>query len=231
MRHLRFTIVLICATVFFCGSAFAQQKPKASLNAPAVSVITPIFSQLVKFNFPGNFSPSVAFEQTNGAYYIQEHVQPGETVDKWTQMLTVTGAKNIVVEHPEVTPKNVALSLANHFQQACPSSFSGKGIYDGKLNGRDAFIIVASCGTAPDIKQSETAVITVIKGDKDIYTLQWAQRDKPSATPIDINVDMWSNRVKNLMPVKLCPIVPGEQSPYPSCVGGESKDWTKGTYP
>ena len=228
MRHIQFTVALICATLFFCGSAFAQQKPKASHNAPAVSVITPIFSQLVSFNLPGNFSPSAAFEQADGNAYIQEHVLPGETVDKWTQMLTVTGAKNIVVEHPEVTPKDFASFLANGFQQACPSSFSGKELYSGKLNGLDTFIMVASCGVAPgNSRYSEAAVITSIKGDKDIYTLQWAQRGKPSATPIDINVDMWSNRVKNLMPIKLCSIVPGEQPPYPSCVGGESKDWTK----
>ena len=220
MRHLRFTVGMICAALFFCGSAFAQQKPKASHGAPAISVITPVFSQLVKFNLPGNFNPLAASEQANGNAYIQEHVLPGETVDKWTQMLTLTGAKNVVIEHPDATPKNVALFLANGFQQACPSSFSSKEIYDGKLNGRDTFTMIASCGTAPNTKHSEAAVITVVKGDKDIYTLQWAKRDKASATPIKLNADEWNNRAKNLMQVKLCPIVPGEQPPYPSCAGG-----------
>ncbi|MDC6131314.1 hypothetical protein PPH41_26110, partial [Burkholderia gladioli] len=59
--------------------------------------------------------------------------------------------------------------------------------------------------------------ITVVKGAKDLYTLQWAQRGPLSTKPLDIDAAMWLQRVRNLMPLKVCPIVPGEKAPYPSC--------------
>lgn len=180
-------------------------------------IITPIFSQLVYFHAPDNFVP--VFEDTHGDSYIHEWVLPGESVSNWTQMLTLTGAQDVGVEYPNVTPKAFARGIARSFQRACPSSFVVKGIYEGPLNARDAFIMVVRCGNAAESAgHSETAVIAVVKGEKDFYTLQWAQRGDPTPTPVDIDVKTWAERMKSLMPLKLCPIVPGEHPPYPSCV-------------
>jgi hypothetical protein len=217
-------MALIGIALLLPGIAFPQQQSSGLPTIRFVSTITPIFSQLIKFNFPTNFNPVPDFEKTDGNFYIQERVLPGETVDNWTQMLTVTGSENLAVKNPNLTPKIYALGMTNGFQKACPSSFSGKGIYEGKLSDQDAVIVVAGCGTAPgNIGHSEMAIIAVIKGNKDFYTLQWAQRGAPSPTPIDIDIDMWANRMKSLMPVKLCPIVPGESAPYVSCVGGKGQ--------
>lgn len=184
----------------------------------SVGVITPIFSQLVYFHAPDNFV--AVFENTHGDRYIHEWVLPGESVSNWTQMLTLTGAQDVSAEHPDATPKAFASGIANGFQRACPSSFAAKGIYEGQLNARDAFIMVVSCGNAAaSAGRSETAVIAVVKGEKDFYTLQWSQRGDATPTPMDIDVNMWAGRMKSLMPLKLCSIVPGEQPPYPSCVG------------
>ena len=63
-------------------------------------------------------------------------------------------------------------------------------------------------------------LIIAIKGERDYYTIQWAERSGASTTPIQFDEKKWMERLKRLTPVKLCPIVPGETAPYPSCVGG-----------
>src|SRR5258705_12772525 len=69
----------------------------ASAQAPAPAafrVISPIFGQLVTFSMPANFV--VVSENSNGPSYIREAVLKGETVNRWTQMITVTGAQGLV---------------------------------------------------------------------------------------------------------------------------------------
>ena len=182
-----------------------------------VKSIAPIFSQLLVVPFPPGFK--TAFENTNGSHYIREAVPEKENVDQWTQMITVTGLKDLAL-NPKVTPQSFAVNMAAGFQRACPTSFSGQEIGIGKISDRDAFVLVASCGTSPTTagKTSEAAVIAVIKGSSDYYTVQWAERGAPSATPLAIDVGKWTEKFKQLNPIKLCPIVAGEAAPYPSCV-------------
>jgi hypothetical protein len=196
----------------------------AAASAPAVPLqlvgrVAPIFSQLLYFHAPVAFQP--AFENTHDDDYIQESVLQGESVGAWTEMLTVTGLRNVVAKQPEATPKQLAAVIASGFAKACPGSYVQKSLHDGKMYGVDDFVMVVSCGTSPTTggKTSETAAIAVLKGQKDFYTLQWAERAAPSATPLDIDLALWSARVKTLMPWKLCPIVAGEAAPYPSCTG------------
>jgi hypothetical protein len=49
------------------------------------------------------------------------------------------------------------------------------------------------------------------------YTLQWAERG-PAAGKIAIDEAKWQARLRQLQPIRLCPILPGEHAPYPSCV-------------
>ncbi len=57
-----------------------------------------------------------------------------------------------------------------------------------------------------------------IKGAADYYSIQWAERGPASAKPIAPDDARWGDRFKQLSPIKLCPLVPGEAAPYPSCV-------------
>jgi hypothetical protein len=113
--------------------------------------------------------------------------------------------------------------MAGGFQRACPNSYAVKLLSETRLNGFDAAVAVVSCGVSPTTagKTSETALIVVVKGLADIYTIQWAERSAPSNTPLQIDISKWQDRFKALNPIKLCPRVAGEKAPYPSCVGGE----------
>jgi hypothetical protein len=182
-----------------------------------VKTITPIYSQLLLM--PAIFGFKVGFEETNGASYIKESVPEGETVNRWTQMITVTGYKEFASK-PELTPKIYLENKADAFRRVCPNSFAAKGIWDGKLSGFETLVAVVSCGSYSSAagKTSETALIAVIKGQADFYTVQWAERGEPSEAPMAIDTPKWEGRFKALNPIKLCPRVPGEMPPYPSCV-------------
>jgi hypothetical protein len=221
MRFPRYAAtVTACLAALACSTPGSAQTGNATSNKTAnyVGIIAPVFSQLMYFHVPAHFVP--VFEKTSRAGYIHEWVLPGESVSDWTQMVTATGAADLSVTHPEITPRGFAQVIAGGFKRACPSSFTATQLYEGKLNAQDTFIVVVSCGDAPtSAGHSETSVIAVVKGEKDFYTLQWAQRADPTPTPISIEPNMWGARIKALLPLKLCPIVPGETAPYPSCIG------------
>src|SRR5262245_53509534 len=99
------------------SSAVSAEQPRA------FTVISPIFGQLVSFSMPMTFV--AASEKTTAANYIREAVLKGETVNRWTQMITVTGAKG-AASNPRVTPETFAGSIAGGFKNACPDTFAAE---------------------------------------------------------------------------------------------------------
>ena len=77
---------------------------------------------------------------------------------------------------------------------------------------------VASCGEVNSSGHSETALIVAVQGAADAYTIQWAERTMPAAASPAIDEAKWRERLHQLMPIRLCAIVPGEAAPYPSCL-------------
>ena len=74
------TSIATAALIGAASPAYAQTAvaPKTALP-PSVTVISPIFGQLVRFSMPSTFAPA-SFEKTNGPSYIREAVLKGETV-------------------------------------------------------------------------------------------------------------------------------------------------------
>jgi hypothetical protein len=194
------------------GAATSDSRQK---RAP-VSAISPIFAQLVKFSYPNGFK--VVSEKTKGIQYIRESVLEGETVDNWTQMISVTGAKGLAAK-PNATPQKLVELVTGGFKQACADTFSVKGLGSLKIDGADAFVALVGCGTIQTSKSQhgETALVIAIKGSEDYYTIQWAERQEAARQPLELNESKWFDRFKELAPIKLCAAVPGEPAPYPSC--------------
>jgi hypothetical protein len=229
-------IVIVALSVFLAPAPPASaQSPAAPKTAapktalpPSYTVISPIFGQLVRFSLPSTFA-AVSFEKTNGPSYIRESVLKGETVEAWTQMITVTGAKGIAA-NPQVTPQSFAVSMAGGFKKACPDTFAVKPLGAVKFGDQDGFVAVVGCGRIESTadKHGETALIIAVKGSADYYTVQWAERAPSSPEKPAIDETKWQERLNKLQPIRFCPIVPGETMPYPSCVGGT---WHKLTFP
>jgi hypothetical protein len=200
--------------------AYAQDKADIEAlreQGYSVRMISPIFSQLVMLSLPKGFA--TVFEDTNGNQYTREAVLDGETVERWSQMITVTGAKGLAA-NPRVTAQSFVEQIAGGFKNACPETFSAKGLGALKFSGRDAFIALAGCGTVSSDggAHSESALLIAIKGAADYYTIQWAERGTAAARPMTYDEAMWKERFNKLSPIKLCPIKSGEAPPYPSCV-------------
>jgi hypothetical protein len=194
--------------------------PAASAEGPApvsFTVISPIFSQLVAFSMPLAFV--AVSENSNGPNYFREAVLKGETAERWTQMITVTGAKGLA-GNIGVSPGSFAGSIADGFKSACPDSFAAKEFGPTRFGEQEAFVAVASCGRVEQASDhhSETALVIAVKGSADYYTFQWAERGPATAKPV-IDEAKWLDRLHQLQPIRLCPVVQGERAPYPSCVG------------
>ena len=201
------------------GLLGASAMPSRAENPmpPALTVISPVFGQLLRFSMPARFV--AASENTEENFYIREAVPRGETVNAWTQMITVTGSRGMATS-ANFSPQKLAASIALGFKKACPESFAVKDLGETKLGGQDAYLAVASCGKVNSSTDghSETALIVAVKGTSDAYTIQWAERTPQASLPPGINEAIWRQRLRELMPIRLCAIVPGEAAPYPSCL-------------
>lgn len=215
-QTLSITTAVLGVLVVCASPVHAQAPAPKTALPPSLTAISPIFGQLVRFSMPSVFV--VANEKANTTNYIREAVLKGETLTQWTQMITVTGFKGLVA-NPQITPESFAVSIAGGFKRACPDSFAVKPLGAAKFGAQDGFVAVVGCGrieTAPD-KHGETALLIVVKGSADYYTLQWAER-APSGDQPAVSDTKWQERIEKLKPIQLCAIVPGEPAPYPSCV-------------
>lgn len=209
----------------FVSAQSSQWRPASSdeLNKyvythGSLKQITPIFSQLVLINVPGNFRSVSEHVNNGGLFYIHESVPEGESTAQWTQMITQTGVKGLA-SRLNITPQFLAADLAKRFDTACPASFSDLNLGEVQLGGAYGYAMVASCGTvtADGSTHSESTLILEIRGSNDDYSIQWAVRGPALAQPIALDEAAWRARLQHLQPIKLCPIVPGEQMPYTSC--------------
>jgi hypothetical protein len=92
-------------------------------------------------------------------------------------------------------------------------TFSSLDLGPAKIDGYEAVTAIFGCGVLDTFKgtDSETTLIIFIKGEKDYYTLQWAERGQLSSSPLSIDEGKWRAKFEKLMPVKLTP--PPESPP------------------
>jgi hypothetical protein len=206
---------VLAPLALLCGSLAGAETS----GVPPLSVITPVFAQLVMFSLPPEFgSQKPTYEKNSGSFYIREQVADGETRSKWTRMITLTGTRGLAA-NPAATPQALLARMTAGFQRNCPDSFSTAAPGAQKVAGYDAYAVIASCGRLQSDSQtfSESAIMLTVKGSNDYYTLQWTERGRDSAQPLPIDVAYWTKQLARLNPIRLCPIVPGESAPYPSC--------------
>ena len=195
---MRFALPLL---FLIAGPAFAED----------VMVVTPIYSQLLAVPTPANFV--AGHEEDKYGFYELELAPKGETVDVWTQLISLTGAKD---EAPLKTVDQIAAEFADGYKAACPTTFSSKPLPTPSVRGvSEVFSGYLGCGDTG--KQSEAMVYLILKGTSEIYTVQWAERGPKEATPLEPDMAVWAPRAKALANSRVCNKVAGEAAPYPSC--------------
>lgn len=193
---------LICAMLLAMSAAGAQADTSDAIEAKAeamraawkanpdkpVSFSVPLYERVLTFDVLPGFLP--AYENVNGDFYIMQFVPDGETVEDWTQMITITA------QAQGVDP------MIDHLTQATQmfDTLTGceNGLYTRALGERQvhpdvsAVIVNRGCAKlAPEIFKrgmslGEQKLALHFRDARDIYTLEYAAREpfKRGARPI-----------------------------------------------
>jgi len=187
----------------------------AEADQPIIAV-TPVFSQLVSYTLPSGFKP--AFSDVNESAYIQEAVPAADSVENWSQMITMMGMKGMASGDQPLAA--AAQTMLARYREACPDTLAAQSFGASEIDGRETLTVFLGCGTVATAQGSvsETAVIIFIKGQSDVYTLQWATHADAQPTAPDYDIAVWSPRMAQLLPIRICDRVDGEAAPYQSCI-------------
>jgi hypothetical protein len=184
--------------------------------AEKVTMVSPVFSQIVVTPLPTGFQPFN--EKTEAGRYILEAMHQTETLENWTQMLTLTSAQGM--GGTQGAAVRMANTLAENYRAVCPDHLIAEPIQAPAIPGAvEVFAAFLGCTTIPG-SQPEAMVVLAMAGRSDLYTLQWAVRADASDAPLTYDLAEWTPRLAHLAAgTRLCAIVPGEAPPYPSCTG------------
>jgi hypothetical protein len=147
-----------------CGSvtAFAQQQMEA---------------ENLLFSPPKDFK--VGYQSNRDNRLMTEFVPNGETVEDWTQMLTVQIYRGATVDAAAFLG-----GVGKRFMDACPGT-TAKGIYTGQVNGYVVSMLLLKCPMNPGTSKPETTAFRVIRGKDALYSIQRAWRSVPSDQALD----------------------------------------------
>lgn len=198
-----------------------DKKETGETASGSPPVVTPIFGQLLAHGLPEGFAPPEEQPAAEGRY-LRKSPRIGETTENWTQLVSVSAIEGLGAKTEPTIPEIQKL-LVEGIRKKCPESFSfaegfdaGPGLAD---TPHSAFVV--GCGLTGGGRGnfSEMALIVLIAGASDHYEVEWAEQARPSIRPPAIDRPYWQARLNRLQPLKLCPIVEGEEAPYPSCLG------------
>ena len=136
-----------------------------------------IEAESLLFAQPQGFKVGYRSEQDN--HTMTEFVPTGETVEDWTEMLTVQ-----IYRRATVDSATFLGGVGKRYMNDCPGT-TAKGIYTGNTNGYMVSMLVLRCPKNPATQKPETTAFRVIKGNDALYSVQRAWRAVPSEQEID----------------------------------------------
>lgn len=195
-------------------AAQTQAQPQ---TVPAARV--PVYGQIVAFPLPAPFDITADYEAEQNGSYLLENVPAGETVEAWSQMLTLSGTEG-AAQRTDAAPAPLAEWLAGQFVEgytsACAGPVAAQALPPPQGGAaRAVFAAWIGCPHVAGSGHAEEMLLVVMIGAQDIYTLQWAERS-PAADRLTM-APHWPDRLALLARTGLCDPVPGEAAPYPSC--------------
>ena len=188
-------------SVVFLLPFFAQAKTEEVALPENTTNVVKIYSQVLKYKIPSIFLNDAAVRQQDDSQFLLVMVPRGETVERWTQMITLTGFAG-GIKKKLANNELLVNSIGSGFQKACPNSFNYKLMsHSPKMSA-----VVFSCGDFSG--HSETTLIIGMDGREDVYSIQWAERGKKSSTPLNIDQGKWQTRLQLLDPTLISTVSP-----------------------
>jgi len=149
--------------VALTGLIVAMSGPALRVAASSLSnenLISPL---------PSGFK--VGAQSNNGTLSAFEFVPNGETVNSWSQMVTVQIFHNLRDQNADGLPE----SMKPKWLAACPGSKVGK-IKDGTENGYPFSLWLFTCPSNPSTGRPENMFQKIISGSDSLYSVQYAYR-------------------------------------------------------
>ena len=153
-------VLLICLT----GSALQAQQPLRNEN--------------LLVGMPQGFK--VGFSDSRNGMNMQEWVRAGETVQNWTEMVTI----QIFLGRRDLQPTQFLSSMQKRGSDACKDR-TGTSIATGKVNGYESSSILLRCPLLASTGNPETTMVKAIKGNDSFYVVQRAVRAAPTSERLE----------------------------------------------
>lgn len=152
------------------------------IAAALAIVATPARAQLQDENLlvvmPEGFK--VGYSASRNGVDMQEWVPSAETVQDWTEMVTVQLFRN----RPDIDPGRYQAEMSKLWTRACPGSAVGQ-VVTGSANGYPSASLSLQCPLLASTGKPEMAMIKAIKGRDSFYVVQRAVRSVPAAAQVD----------------------------------------------
>ncbi|HNJ47405.1 MAG TPA: hypothetical protein PK479_03185 [Novosphingobium sp.] len=140
---------------------------------------------------------TVGFQQANERGEITERVPNGETVERWSSMLTDQRFTGVA---QRLTPQAYAANIFGAIPTFCPA---GKGIImnQGQVSRRPAVTLRVDCPKNPATGLPETNMMLVVAGPRDMHVRQIAWRRLPTVADLEFaqtyfRATSWCTRTK-----------------------------------
>jgi hypothetical protein len=121
---------------------------------------------------PGGFK--VGMNESRKGLIMQEWVPAGETVQNWTEMVTV----QIFLNRADIDPTQFLGLMEKQWAGACKGSTASPPTV-GKVNGYAAAMSLLRCPLLAQTGKPETTMFRAIKGNDSFYLVQRAVRAVP----------------------------------------------------
>ena len=120
----------------------------------------------IYFDLPPGFEKG--FEESDEYFFIQEWVPKGESVDDWSEMLTLT-----IQNMPNIDPVEFFNHMADGWEESCPE-YGGLLLHEGLENNYPVALWFLKCPKNPMTNKPEFTYIKGIAGNDNFYTVQLA---------------------------------------------------------
>ncbi len=147
-------------------------------------------AQLVNENLLVELPPGykIAFPTKKNNMLMNEMVPASETVDNWTEMVTVQ-----IFFGLKTTPEQFAGRLNNGWLASCPGS-SATTVVSAVENGYPALLWLLDCPRNPATGKPEMTWVKAVAGNDSFYVVQKAFRFSPSKD----QVVQWTKFLKSV---------------------------------
>jgi|JI7StandDraft_1071085.scaffolds.fasta_scaffold27433_2 hypothetical protein len=174
-----------------------------TLAAPALAEVWSgqLLDRPTGIDIPAPFAPEPGFSDLADGTALEEFLIPGETVEAWTQLLTLTGLAGAAEGMtPDEAAAAMAQSLAQGYSAACPNGMNAVDLGSPAITGAEAVIAGwLACDQVNGNGQSEAMVVLIMVTGGTIYTAQWAEHVPATDGPPIFDQGLWMPRLDTLM--------------------------------